>query len=78
MDRRQRHASSQLEVEVAKARLRVAAAGVRPGRSMLRSVRSSPLAAVGSALALGLLLGAVPQARRGLPLVVSSILRRIT
>ena len=78
MDRSEPDSSSKLEVEIAKARLRVAVASVRPGRSMAQSVRRSPLASVGSALALGLLLGAVPQARRGLPVMVASLLRRFT
>lgn len=78
MDRRQRHTSSKLEVEIAKARLRVAVASVQPGISVVRSVRRSPLASVGSALAFGLLLGAVPQARRGLPVLVASLMRRFT
>lgn len=77
MDRRERDATSQLEVEVAKARLRLAAAKVQPMAELRTGVRRAPLIAIASAGVLGLMMGAIPSARRVLPKLAATLYRRL-
>ncbi len=77
MDRPTANETPKLEVAAAKAHLRQAADQVQPGRDLLRTIRLSPWASVGVALALGVLLGVVPGSRRNLPALAGTLLRRL-
>lgn len=66
MDRRERDQTPNLEVEVAKLRLRVAAEKAEPARLLRQQAVNAPLPTFGTALLAGLLLGRRSKAGSGL------------
>lgn len=64
MDRHANRSQDELELEIAKTRLRIAAERADPGRLLRQEVRASPLGSVATAAAGGLLLALLSRRER--------------
>jgi ElaB/YqjD/DUF883 family membrane-anchored ribosome-binding protein len=69
--------STQMTVDEAKARLRLAAAQAEPAVMMEGAIRRSPWSAVGAMVVAGLIIGASPTARRALGSVAVMALQAV-
>jgi len=65
MDSTESLSADELELEIAKTRLRIAAERAAPGRLLRQEVRASPLGAVATAALAGTVLAALSKAGRG-------------